>query len=318
MATAELKDDATHEEIQEAVEQIVEDRKPEEKPEDKGDAQKIAEERDKPEIPTTETDSGSEDDADDTATNTGDSEGQTEWFDDDLKAEIAAFGIDEKEFADFTNREEVERALRLFNRTTMEAGRKAQADKAKGEEVEKKPEPKSEAKEGAFKPALNKDIWDDEAQADIEGQLTKMDDRYESRFSALEQHLAEAGNMVKQQQFDAAVDAMGHADLFGKTGKESAKQLERRQSLLDDSEAYLDGMRLRGRESGDYGSLVNRVARMVFADELGKKELKARTRKVSKQSDGRMGGGATRPTDPPETLREEMRRLYREKDDMPG
>ena len=54
------------------------------------------------------------------------------------------------------------------------------------------------------------------------------------------------------------------------------------------------------------------VAKMVFAEDLSKKELKARTRKISKQSNGRMGGGATRPQDPPETLEQEMERLYKE------
>jgi hypothetical protein len=60
--------------------------------------------------------------------------------------------------------------------------------------------------------------------------------------------------------------------------------------------------------------LVNRVARMVFANELGKKELKQRTRKISKQSNGRQGGGATRPQDPREDPRDYFDRLYREKE----
>jgi hypothetical protein len=59
-------------------------------------------------------------------------------------------------------------------------------------------------------------------------------------------------------------------------------------------------------------SLINRVARMVFADELGKKDIKSRTNRISRQSNGRMGGGATRPTDPPESPRDWADKLYKE------
>jgi hypothetical protein len=51
---------------------------------------------------------------------------------------------------------------------------------------------------------------------------------------------------------------------------------------------------------------------MVFSDEFDKQKLKSRTRKITQQSNGRQGGGATRPTDAPETVRDEMRRLYKE------
>jgi hypothetical protein len=51
---------------------------------------------------------------------------------------------------------------------------------------------------------------------------------------------------------------------------------------------------------------------MVFAEDLGKKDLKNRTRKISRQSNGRQGGGATRPQDPREDPRDEADRLYKE------
>ena len=105
--SVELKDDATHDDIQAAVDQIVKDREGEE-PKEKGDAQKIAEERDQPTGDmTAETNSGSDDTAD-KGEEAGDS-GDRAWFDDDLKTEVAAYGIDEKELADFTSREELDR-----------------------------------------------------------------------------------------------------------------------------------------------------------------------------------------------------------------
>ena len=312
MATAELKDDATHEEITQVVDQIVEDRK--------GDAQQIAEERDEPVTETEETPVVETDSEDDRAKpNTGDSEDQAdEWLDDDLKAEVAAMGIDEKELADFTSREELQRALRIADRSDLEAGRKARAERDdKGRFAPKEPESETEegeSKEGQYEIGLS-DIWDDEAKADLVGQFTNLRDHYEARVAAVEARFAEADAMARQQQFDAAVDAMGHADLFGKTGKEGRKELERRQGLLDECEDIIAGREIRGRPVASYESLVGRVANMVFADELGKKELKARTRKLSTQANGRGGDSATKPPSPVESLREEMRRRHKELED---
>ena len=64
----------------------------------------------------------------------------------------------------------------------------------------------------------------------------------------------------------------------------------------------------------DHNALVQRVARGLFPDEYDKKLLKNHTRKISRQADKRQGGGATRSTDPPQGLREEMRELYKELD----
>ncbi len=313
MATAELTSESTHEDITNFVDQIVEDRKGEQA-EEKGDSQRIAEERDKPVGDTSaETDSGSEDTAD-----KGEEAGaQGEWLDDDLKAEIAAYGVDEKELADFTSREEVERALRFFDRSALEAGRKAMAegDKDSGKARDEqgrfvKNEPETEAKEGkpGYEITLNKDIYDEE----LVGEFTRMRDHYESRVAALEARFAEAESKGEEQRFDGLVDSLSHADLFGKSGKENAKELQRRQDLFVAVKAQQIGLQQLGRGVDLDESLVNRVARMVFAEELGKKDLKARTRKVSKQSDSRMGGSATKAHDSVEPLRDEFRRLYKE------
>jgi hypothetical protein len=69
--------------------------------------------------------------------------------------------------------------------------------------------------------------------------------------------------------------------------------------------------KLTGRDV-DLESLVARVAPMVFAEDFDKQKLKSRTRKISKQSNGRQGGGATRPQDPREDPRDEADRIYKE------
>jgi hypothetical protein len=116
------------------------------------------------------------------------------------------------------------------------------------------------------------------------------------------------------QKFDGIVDTLGHADLFGKTGKENSKQLKRRQDLLDEVRTMMAGRKTLGRQAEMNDSLVNRVARGLFAEDIGKKELKAKTRKVSKQANSRQGGGATRASEAQEPLKDEMRRLYAEMD----
>ena len=306
MAT-ELTTESTHEDITQMVDNIISDRQGEKK----GDAQLIAEEQDEPTTQrTAESDSGSED----TASDGEDTEVKLDWLDDDLKAEIAAYGIDEKELTDFTSREEVERALRFFDKSALEAGRKALAE---GEPVRdeqgkfaKNDKPAVEAKEGQYEISLDKDIYDD----GLVDELTRMRDHYETRLSKLETRLAEGDAKAEEQQFDILVDSLGHADLFGTTDKENAKQLQRRQDLLVATRAQKIGLQVMGREVDLDQSLVNRVSRMVFAEDFTKKELKEKTRKISKQSNGRLGGGATRPQDPVETLHEKYIRRFKELD----
>ena len=287
---------------------------------EKPDAQIVSETAGKPapEKTPAETDSGSEaaPEGDDTAK--ADSaevkdQGDDGWMDDDLKAELAAYGVDESEIADFANREEVERALRLFDKSALEAGRKALADgparNEKGQFAAKEETPQPEPpREGRYEVTLDKDVYDDE----IIAEFTRLRDHYDSRLAALESHYAEAEVESKERQFDSLVDSLGHADLFGKTDKETAEEKQRREDLFVEVETYLRGREALGRPAELNEAIVGRIARSLFADEIGKKELKQRTRKISRQSNGRLGGGATRPQDPREDPRDEADRLYRE------
>lgn len=327
----ELNETSTHEDIQSAVDQIVQDKEttPEENaPEEKRDGQAVAEDQDEAiQNKPAEDDSGStaKGEKPTKGEDTGE-EGQPEWLDENLKAEATAFGIDEKDLAEFTSREELERAMRLFDRNALDAGRKAMAEKEKeGSDRDEhgrfaKKEPEAEAKEepskdtkseGGYEVALDKEVYDE----DLVNEFARMRDHYESRVAALESRFAEADAKAEEQRFDSLVDSLGHADLFGKSGKEKPKELERRQDLYVQAKAHQLGLEQLGRPAEMDESLINRVARMVFADELGKKDLKARTRKVSKQSNGRMGGSATKPHNATEPLRDEMRRLYKELED---
>jgi hypothetical protein len=285
--------------------------------------------------PTAEKSSGDDDtveveaDAKDQGDETGDK--ASSWLDDDLKTEMAAYGIDESELADFASREELERALRLFDKSALEAGRKALAEsdgktkkpeaeeatgRARGEggkflPKEGKPEA-GKAKTGRYEISLPKEEDPDGFDNRLIGELEAMRDHYESRLELLESRFHEADAKAEEERFDTLVDSLGHADLFGKTGSEGPKELQRRQDLIVAVKAQQIGLERLGRPTELNESLVSRVARMVFAEDLAKKDLKQRTRKISKQSSSRQGGGVTRPQDPREDPRAEADRLYRE------
>jgi hypothetical protein len=319
MAVAELTPETTPEELRSIVDTIAAERMGGKAPEEKSDAEIVTQHADnefKGKSVTEKDDETAEDPKG--AAPEGKGETDRAWFDDDLKAEVSAYGIDEDELADFTSREEVERALRFFDKSALEAGRKAMAagdepketgrdDKgrfvAKAAETEKEPEAK-----GGYQVTLDKNVYDD----GIVEEFTRMRDHYETRLEALESRLMEADARAEEQHFDGLVDALGHADLFGKTDQENEKQLQRRQDLHVAVKAQMLGLKQLGRPTEMSESLINRVARMVFAEELGKKDLKSRTTRISKQSNRRQGGGITRPHDTRESARDEADRLYRE------
>jgi len=277
---------------------------------------------------TAETNSGDDDTVGAEAKGQGDEAGELapSWMDDGLKADVAAYGFKPEEFSDFTSREELERALRLFDKSALEAGRKAMAEgggdqkapeveettgRARGEDGKFLPK-EGKSEEGRYEIGLPGEDDPDGFDNRLVGELEKIRDHYDSRLKALESHFQAASVKAEEDRFDNIVDSLGHADLFGKTGNESPQELQRRQDLIVAVKAQQIGLERLGRKTELDASLVNRVARMVFAEDLAKKDLKQRTRKISRQSNGRLGGGATRPQDPREDPRAEADRLYRE------
>ncbi len=322
MALAELTDQSTTEEVNEYVEQVVEEVAADRAgTEPKSDAQ-IANEHANNEhekIPAEEKSGSKKAAKAEAEADSGDEKSESEWMDDDLKAEVAAYGIEESELADFTSREELERAMRLFDKSALAAGRKAMAEGETGrndkgqfvKKAEPKAEPaeaKAESTDGKYEVKLDKSVYDD----GIVDEFTRLRDHYETRLEKLESRLLESDAKSEESHFDSLVDSLDHADLFGKTDKEDSKQLQRRHDLMIAVKAHRIGMEKLGRPAELNESLVSRVARMVFAEDLGKKDLKTRTRKISKQSNSRQGGGATRSQDPRESDREAADRRFKE------
>lgn len=311
-ATPETSSDEIRAYAEQVAEEIAQERAGE--PEKKSDAQ-IVNEQSEPLQSTAENKTGNKTALE--GEETGESE-VIEWLTDEVKAEASAYGLSESEIADFTSREELDRALRLFDKTALEAGRKAMATQSeevarneKGQFV-KKEEPKAaeskDSKEGQYQVSLSPDLYDEE----IINEFSRMRDHYESRLSVLEKHFMEASAAAEEQQFDSLVDSLGHADLFGTTGKESEKELERRRDLNVAVKAQMIGLQKLGRPAKMSQQLIARVANMVYGEELAKKRLKQQTAKISKQSQLRQGGSPTKPLPPSDDPREEADRLYRE------
>lgn len=319
----EISEQTSSEEVKAYAEQVVKEVEADRAGE-KSDAQIVSETAGKPapQKQAAETSSGSKaaPKGDDTAkADSAEVEDQSDdgWMDDDLKAELAAYGVDESDLSDFASREEVERALRLFDKSAIEAGRKALADgpdrNAKGQFAKKSEESKEEPepaplREGRYEVTLDKDVYDDE----IIAEFTRLRDHYDARLEALESRHSETEAEAKERHFDSLVDSLNHEDLFGKTDKETAEEKSRREDLFVEVETYLRGRAALGRPAELNEAIVGRIARSLFANEIGKKELKQRTRKITRQSNIRLGGGATRPQDPREDPRDEADRLYRE------
>lgn len=244
------------------------------------------------------------------------------WLDDGLRKQIAGYGIDEAELTDFDSREDVERALRLIDKRALAVGQKALADgeapnprDAQGRftktETTKEPEAAKPA-EPAAKPSYEIKLSKDKYEDDIVDELTGMRDHYEARLAALEAKTQEAEAQAEGDRFDVAVDGLEMPTLFGNTGSESAEELKRREDLLLQCRALQHGLQQLTGKSPDIESLVLSQAKAAFADEFDKQTIKSRTIRIAKQSDKRQGGGATRPTDAPESGREYAARRFRE------
>lgn len=309
--TTELNENMTSEEIAAYAETVAKEVEQERQGERKSDAAIVVDTAAPAKTPV-------EDNSDSETADEGEESGDStpEWVTDELKAEVAAYGIEESDLSDFASREELDRALRILDKNALQAGRKALAESetptrdekgkfVKKEEEEAEPEKPSKPR---YEVSLNKDLYDEE----VIDEFTKMRDHYESRLEALEAKFTQVSIRSEEMEFDSLVDSLGHADLFGKTGKESQKELERRQDLMVQVNAQLIGLEKMGRPTVMSEQLVQRVANMVFADELAKKRLKQQTAKISKQSNLRMGGSPTKPLPPSEDPREAADRLYKE------
>lgn len=300
------------------VEEVAAERRGEEKPDVDVASKTETTKEPKAEKKSGEKAAAVESDSDDT----GETVSLPEWVDDKVKAEMAAYGIDDSELSEFTNRDELEKVLRFLDKKALEAGRKAMAESekeparnekgqfSKKQDTEEEDDQDSASSKSSdrYEVSLSKDLYDDE----IVDEFSRLRDYYESRLERLESQFAYVNAKSEEERFDSYVDSLGYAELFGKTGKESEQELERRKDLHVAVKAQMIGLERLGRPAELTDQLVSRVANMVFADEIGKKRLKQQTQRISKQSQMRLGGSPTKPQPPREDPREEADRLYKE------
>ena len=307
----ELNENMTSEEIASYADAIAKEVEQERAGERKSDAEIVADTSSATET-SADDDSSSAASVDDVGEDSGSESFLPKWVNDKVKAEVAAYGLDDADLAEFSTREELDRALRLFDKKALELGRKAVAEKEKTSDRNEKgqfvKQEDPQKVDGRYQVNLSKDIYDDE----IINEFERMRDHYEPLLQEMKAALDEVRAVKEVQEFDSFVDAMGHSDLFGKTGKETEKELQRRADLEVAVRAHIVGMEQLGKPVSRSKELVERVANMVYADELMKKKLKQRTQKISSVSNLRLGGSSVKPLPPSDDPREAADRLYRE------
>ena len=314
-STVELNEEMTSEDIKSFAEQVVEEVRLERAGEEKSTAAVINDTASVEKIAAENKSSNQKAAKEEVQSEEGSGKGSS-WITDDLKAEVATYGIDESDLSDFSSREELDKTLRFIDKKALDAGRKALAEddsparnekgQFKKQEVEETGEP--EKRGDRYEVTLSKDIYDDE----IVDEFTRLRDHYETRLEQLEKHFEFVNAKSEEDRFDSYVDSLDQADLFGKTGSESDEELERRRDLHVAVKAQMIGLEKLGRPAELTDKLVSRVANMVFADQMNKKLLKQKTQKISRQSQMRLGGSPVKPQPPSEDPREEADRLYRE------
>lgn len=235
------------------------------------------------------------------------------WLTDEVKADVAAYGLDESEISDFASREELDRALRLFDKNALELGRQEFDEEESTEDESPKRNEKGQFEKREVQGTRSKVSLDpEEFHEDLVDAISSIQEDYDSRIAQLEERFQEVFVKAENQEFDNMVDSLKMPTLFGYTDEESESELSRRRNLHTALKAQLIGLERLGRPAVVNQNLVSRVARMVFAEELAKQDIKKRTRKVSRQSNMRQGGSVVRPQDPHEDPREYADRLYRE------
>jgi hypothetical protein len=249
---------------------------------------------------------GNEDADDDDADEAGDED--REWLTDDLKSELAALGIGEDKLAEVESREELDRIMSFVDAAVLEAGRKSlgerdpktgkftpSKDKEKGGD-EPEGESDGDEDETEYKVSLNPKIYDDEIIEEFgkfRDHITKLVDR---RLAALETAESERAAQAEQAQFDAEIDKLGFDDIFGKTGKETEKQLANRKKVWDELEVYAAGLASKKRQLPKLDQLVVRVAFATFSDTITKEQQRQLISKARKQDARRLGSSRGKPS----------------------
>jgi hypothetical protein len=347
--TTELPDDATSEQIHEYVDTLVENEgKTEDGGDDAGDETPDTETNETPsgeDEPDRDEPAGDEESAvsDDGEEAAQDDSQEDSWIDDDVRGLASAFGVTDEELSGFTGRDELERALALFDSRVMQAGDAPPAQQP-GQEVQGESQTERHATDpnrradGTFLPAEQRQAEQrqaDQRQAEqkpfkleldpeeygekLPGELGRLQEHYESQLQSLRQEVTEIrqteqarADEVYTQQFDAAVDSLGQSELFGATGKETPQQMANRQKLEAEFQVRQELFGRSGRQIELGTPVLGYIARVAFSDHFFKQQRKDLTRKVSSQAALKMGSSVSKPNDPKPSVMEEMEELYKE------
>ena len=235
-----------------------------------------------------------------TETTTSTSDGGQDWLDADLKGLATAYGVPEAMLPTFNSRQELERTLTILEAQAAATGTTPSAETQAAPPVEKKPVvPVSEATtkvEGLEKYLMPSDF--DDGVVNPHNAFVK---DATARIAQLEGAIAQLttvenrrANGQRIKDFDAAIDAVGHPELFGVAGKRSAEEVARCDKVWKHHFAVLAGLVQRGQTGRTDKAFVERAVLAQFGPEIIKSAKQQVIDKLKKQSGKRMGGPANK------------------------
>ena len=266
-----------------------------------------------------------------------------DWLDNELRGLATAVGVPEKVLGEVGSRQELERMLSVIEQRAVEAGKKQFPGESPKVEEKKPLVPAQSSTDAAAQQQardvskyLMADAFDDgvtnphnQFVKDTDARIAALEAMVQAKIQPVVERLANAeqnrGVQSTMQQFDSALDSIGHPELFGVAGERTAEQLANAARVWDFHRAHVLGLMQQGRQGRTDKTFVSRAVQAEFGEQLTKQAQKQVTDKLKKQQSKIMGGpsgkalgdvsnGKVRPTENPAVMAElkaEYERLER-------
>jgi hypothetical protein len=240
-----------------------------------------------------------------------------DWFSaDDAREMIESLGLSPEDVAEFGDRDDFDRHVRLLDKQFMREGKDAKQRLQPGDEqqaaieaaeqqrkVEQQRQRASEqprdggkfVKQEADELVLDPIQFDDEL-VKVFGKAAERIKQLEARIEQMGQKEVETQHQANVRQFDAIVDQLGHEDLFGNSEQLQPEYFKARAQLWDALATLAVGMVTRGKQVSNpiTKAMVVRALNAEFSDKIQQKQRRSFSERVRKQAGRRFGGGSQR------------------------
>lgn len=243
-----------------------------------------------------------------------------DWLDEETRDFAKQLGVTDEDLEGFKSREDLDRVLRILDRKAYEAGKEAQALKAKAQAEQfaglygKQQVPGESRQRESAKREEPGDVFEDLAKF-------KLGDEYDREAAApvnafidaaaseIRRLRSELSEFREARRADEAVvlrnraleslHSLGHADLFGKPGEKLTREQEANiEKAMEAHFIHANGLIALGRQPAPTPEFLKVAVRMAFGDELSKTEQRRLTDRLRKQSARRSGGPPAKGAQP--------------------